>query len=74
MQEQEQEKISFAGTIESVQPRSNVWRYRVDNRTHRLTGYNIFLRGLANGEEKDFAIAVSEKQMEKYRFHIGDEI
>jgi hypothetical protein len=34
-------KISFQGIILSVQPRSNVWRYRLDNRTHRMTGYNF---------------------------------
>ena len=60
MREQEQRKISFQGTIKSVQPRSNVWRYRLDNRTHSMTGYNIFLTGIADGEEKDFAIAISE--------------
>ena len=43
MREQEQRKVSFRGTIKSVQPRSNVWRYRLDNRTHSMTGYNIFL-------------------------------
>ena len=26
-----QEKIEFSGTIHSVQPRSNVWSYRLDN-------------------------------------------
>ena len=71
MREQEQRKISFQGTIKSVQPRSNVWRYRLDNRTHSMTGYNIFLAGIADGEEKDFVIAISEKQQEKYKFHIG---
>ena len=74
MREQEQRKVSFQGTIKSVQPRSNVWRYRLDNRTHSMTGYNIFLTGIADGEERDFAIAISEKQQEKYKFHIGDEI
>ena len=69
-----QEKIEFKGTIRSVQPRSNVWRYRLDNRTHSMTGYNLFLTGTAEGEEKDFAVAISEKQMMKFRFHIGDEI
>lgn len=43
MHEQEQRKVSFQETIKSVQPRSNVWRYRLDNRTHSMTGYNIFL-------------------------------
>ena len=67
-----QEKIEFSGIIRSVQPRSNVWRYRLDNRTHSMTGYNLFLSGTAEGEEGNFAVAISEKQMLKHRFHIGD--
>lgn len=75
MREQEQRKISFQGIIKSVQPRSTVWRYRLDNRTHRTVGYNIFLTGIADGEysdgeEKDFAIAISEKQQEKKRWDL----
>ena len=70
MREQKQRKVSFQGTIKSVQPRSNVWRYRLDNRTHSMTGYNIFLTGIADGEERDFVIAISEKQQEKYKFLI----
>ena len=69
-----QEKIEFSGIIRSVQPRSNVWRYRLDNRTHSMTGYNLFLSGTAEGEEGNFAVAISEKQMLKHRFHIGDEV
>lgn len=74
MKEQIPEKITFQGVIRSVQPRSNVWRYRLDNRTHSLTGYNLFLTGVFNGVEGDFSIAISEKQQEKLRAHIGDEI
>ncbi len=69
-----QRKITFSGIITSVQPRSNVWRYRLDNRTHSMQGYNLFLNGEADGEERKFVIAISEKQQEKFRFHIGDEI
>ena len=69
-----QTKITFSGVILSVQPRSDVWRYRLDNRTPSLTGYNVFLKGTAEGEEKDFAIAISEKNQQKYHFHIGDEV
>lgn len=65
--EDTREKITFSGTILSVQPRSNVWRYRLDNRTHNMTGYNIFLKGIAEGEEKEFAVAISEKQQQKFR-------
>ena len=70
----EQRKIKFSGVVQSVQPRSNVWRYRLDNRNHSTTGYNIFLMGVADDEEKAFAVAISEKQQEKMRLHIGDEI
>ena len=65
-----QERISFRGKIVSIQPRSNVWRYRLDNRTHTLTGYNLFL---ADGDGA-FTIAISEKQYQKRLFRIGDVI
>ena len=74
MKDEIQDKISFKGIIRSVQPRSNVWRYRLDNRTHSMTGYNIFLKGSVEGEEREFVVAISEKQQQKMRFHIGDEI
>ena len=67
-------KVSFQGEIRSVQPRSNVWRYRLDNRTHNLTGYNLFLSGMVEEEEREFSVAISEKQMEKHQFRIGDTI
>ena len=69
-----QKKINFTGLILSVQPRSNVWRYRLDNRTHTLTGRNLFLTGIADNEEASFSVAVSEKQQEKFGFAIGDQI
>lgn len=67
-----QNKISFCGEIISIQPRSNVWRYLIDNRTHSLTGYNIFIKGVVEDEEKNFSIAFSEKQQIKNKFNIGD--
>lgn len=74
MVDQIRDKITFSGRILAVQPRSNVWRYRLDNRTHSMTGYNIFLTGIADDNECDFSVAISEKQQEKMHFHIGDEI
>lgn len=56
-----------------MQPRSNVWRYRLDNRTYSMTSYNIFLTGVSNDIEGDLSVAISEKQYEKLRCHIGDE-
>ena len=72
----EQVKVSFSGTVVSVQPRSDVWRYRLDNRTHSMTGYNLFLFGTIDNESeaRSFSVAVSEIQQGKLRAHIGDEI
>jgi hypothetical protein len=67
------EKIKWSGTIISIQPRTNVWRYRIDNRTHSHTGYNLFLDGIADGLPSQFAVAISEKQQQAIGFRIGDE-
>ena len=67
------EKIKWSGTILSIQPRTNVWRYRCDNRTHSHIGYNLFLDGLADGEQRQFSVAISEKQQQTTSFRIGDE-
>jgi hypothetical protein len=69
----EPEKIEWRGIIVSVQPRTTVWRYRLDNRTHYHRGYNIFLDGVVNGINGRFCVAISEKQQQKLVFRIGDE-
>ncbi|MCL1917285.1 MAG: hypothetical protein FWG14_03050 [Peptococcaceae bacterium] len=73
MKVNEPEKIEWQGKILSVQPRTTVWRYRMDNRTHYHNGYNIFLDGEANGLKGRFSVAISETQYQKLRFRIGDE-
>ncbi len=72
-------KIKFSGTIVSVQPRTTVWRYLLDNRTHREIGFNIFMTGIApvpyeedTIAERDFSVAISEMQFEKLQPRIGD--
>jgi len=69
----EPEKIEWQGTVVSIQPRTTVWRYRLDNRTHYHNGYNIFLDGEADGIMARFSVAISEKQKKKFVFRIGDE-
>ena len=68
----EPEKIEWQGTIRSIQPRTTVWRYRLDNRTHYHIGYNLFLDGEADGRKTQFSVAISEKQQQKLIFRIGD--
>jgi hypothetical protein len=68
------EKIEWHGTIVSVQPRTTVWRYKIDNRTHSHIGYNLFLSGVAKGQDARISVAISEKQQQKLVFRIGDEV
>ena len=74
MKTNEPKKFEWHGTIVSVQPRTTVWRYRLDNRTHYHRGYNIFLDGEVSGIKKRFSVAISEKQQQKFIFRIGDEV
>ena len=67
-----QKKINFSGIVRSVQPRSNVWRYKVDNRTHSMTGYNIFLKGIAEDEEKP--VLFHTKIWDRYMMRAGSMI
>ncbi len=67
-----QQKIEWQGRIISIQPRTTVWRYGIDNRTHAHIGYNLFFEGCANEKKGRFSIAISEKQMQCGNFRIGD--
>ena len=69
-----QTKIEWQGRIISIQPRTTVWRYGIDNRTHSHIGYTLFFEGDANGQEGPFSIAISEKHMQSGNFRIGDAI
>lgn len=67
-------KINWQGEIVSIQPRTRVWRYLTQNRTHYHLGYNIFLEGCSSDSKKNFTVAISEKQQLKGLFRIGDVI
>jgi hypothetical protein len=45
----------------------------MDNRTHHLLGFNLFLNGEADGRDGRFILAVSDGQHGKLQFRIGDE-
>jgi hypothetical protein len=67
-------KVNWQGTIVSIQTRTRVWRYLTDNRTHYYLGYNLFIEGCSSEGKKQFVVAVSEKQLFKGLFQIGDVI
>lgn len=70
----ESSKINWQGIIRSIQPRTRVWRYVTDNRTHYHIGYNVFLVGESDEGLTEFCVAISEKQQQKAGFQIGDRI
>jgi hypothetical protein len=65
-------KVNWQGKIVSIQPRTRVWRYVTDNRTHYHLGYNFFIEGHSSDSKKQFTVAVSEKQQLKGLFRIDD--
>ena len=65
-------KINWQGQIQSIQPRTRVWRYLTDNRTHYLLGYNFFIIGQSDPLRERFTVAISEKQQMTGMFKIGD--
>ena len=67
-----QTKVYWQGRIISIQPRTNVWRYVLDNRTHSHTGYNLFFEDAVDGDDTRFAVAISEKQQQSGKYRIGD--
>jgi hypothetical protein len=65
-------KVRWQGVIKAIQPRAWVWRYKTDNRTHHLTGFNLWLDGQIAGEAQKFAVAISGLQEKKVGFRHGD--
>lgn len=65
-------QVRWQGQIESVQCRAWVWRYKMDNRTHHHLGFNLFVKGEADGREGRFIVAVSDTQHTTLQFRIGD--
>jgi hypothetical protein len=65
-------KVNWQGEIVSIQPRTRVWRYLTDNRTHYHIGYNLFIAEHSSDSKNHFTVAISEKQQLKGLFQVGD--
>ncbi|MCO1602820.1 hypothetical protein [Desulfosporosinus nitroreducens] len=65
-------KLNWQGEIVAIQPRTRVWRYLMDNRTHYHIGYNLFIVGDSSEGKNQFSVAISENQQVKGLFRIGD--
>ncbi|MCC7381752.1 MAG: hypothetical protein IT384_07970 [Deltaproteobacteria bacterium] len=64
-------KISWSGTVISVQPRIRLLR-SFDQRSHSYLGYVLRLRGRLGDEDREFSVAIGEGAHEKHQFRAGD--
>lgn len=63
-------KLKFYGKILGVQPRIRLIR-SFDESSHNYLGYNMFLSGTLEGEEKDFCVAIGKAAQIKHGFRAG---
>lgn len=67
------DKITFSGTITSVQPRIRLTR-SFDEATHSYLGYVVRLEGVVDDEERVFTIGIGKAAQLKWAFKVGDVI
>jgi len=66
-------KVEWEGEVLSVQPRIRLLR-SFDERSHSYLGYVLRVRGILDGEAKEFVAAVGKGAHEKHRFCVGDQV
>ena len=64
-------KISWRGSIVSVQPRIRLLR-SFDQRNHNYLGYSLHVSGVADGKEREFLVGIGKAAQAKYQFKAGD--
>ena len=67
------EKLKFNGEIVSVKARIRLIR-SFDEVSHQYQGYTLIIKGIIDGENKTFKVAIGPKAHEKHQFRISDEI
>lgn len=67
------EKVSWEGTVTSVQPRIRLFR-SYDERSYSYLGYVLLINGNIEDEAREFSITVGKKTHEKHQICIGDKI
>ena len=65
------DKLSFKGTIKSIQPRIRLTR-SFDEASHSYLGYAIKLAGTIDDGERDFSIGIGKAAQAKFNFKIND--
>jgi len=72
-QAKQKDKISWRGSVTSVQPRIRLTR-SYDQRYHTYLGYVLYLIGSIGEESREFSIAIGKGVQAKHQFRIGDQI
>ena len=66
-------KLSWEGTVTSVQPRIRLMR-SFDQRQHEYLGYVLRLDGNVAGDSRAYSIAIGKGAHEKHGFRVGDRL
>ena len=67
----ESNKVSWEGQLISVQPRIRLLR-SFDQRSHNYLGYALRVRGLIDGQEREFTVGIGQGAQAKHGFRVGD--
>ena len=65
------EKITWQGTLLSVQPRIRLLR-SFDQRNHNYLGYALRLQGTIGDDEREFTVGIGKAAQAKHQFRAGD--
>ena len=64
-------KLSWQGRLISVQPRIRLLR-SFDQRSHSYLGYALRVKGLIEGQEREFLVGIGKGAQVKHGFQVGD--
>jgi hypothetical protein len=67
------DKVSWTGTVVSVQPRIRLTR-SFDERWHTYLGYMLILDGEVDGGEGRFSVAIGKAAQQKHQFRVGQSV
>jgi hypothetical protein len=65
------EKVTWQGTLVSVQPRIRLLR-SFDERNHSYLGYALRVQGTIGDEEREFLVGIGNGAQAKHQFRAGD--
>lgn len=68
-----EDKMSWEGTLVSVQPRIRLMR-SFDEQAHTYLGYALKVHGSIANEERDFLVGIGKAAYQKHQFRVDDRV